>query len=215
MRLRQQLNYLSQLTSIETGLNDSESTSSNVGRILMVTSAQHGEGVSTIARRLALGLSRKAGDTLLVDCNLRSDTTNSAGDNSITLGLYNTINNPDNSLNDIQISKQKFIHFLPSGKVKEHPATLISSASFYNLMESLRLQYSWILLDTPPVIPYPDSPLISYIADGIILVIRAERTYDRVVLQARRVLERSGGILLGAILNRRRYHVPEWLYQRL
>jgi len=46
------------------------------GTVMMVTSAQHGEGVSTISRRLAMGFSHRPGDTLLLDCNLRPGPRN-------------------------------------------------------------------------------------------------------------------------------------------
>jgi Mrp family chromosome partitioning ATPase len=70
-------------------------------------------------------------------------------------------------------------------------------------------------MDTPPVIPYPDAAVLAPLADGVVLVVQAESTRGQVVAEAERILRRAGGRPLGAVLNRRRHHIPAWLYGRL
>jgi Mrp family chromosome partitioning ATPase len=48
--------------------------------------------------------------------------------------------------------------------------------------------------------------------DGVVLVVQAEKTRWQVAEQAKRILEESGARLLGAVINRRRYHIPQALY---
>ncbi len=185
------------------------------GTVMMVTSAQHGEGVSTIARRLALGYSHRPGDTLLIDCNVRNYTGSHADQPSSTPGLCEIVQDQEAVTSCIVADPDDHVHRIRSGRGSQHPAALFSSDNFAHLLSDLRYRFTWILIDAPPVIPYPDASLIGSLADGILMVIRAEKTYDRVIDQARRTLERSGGSILGAVLNRRHYHIPEWLYHRL
>ena len=197
------------------GLNLPVGSETSQGTVMMVTSAQHGEGVSTIARRLALGYLHRPGDTLLMDCNVRNCTRSQADQPTSTPGLCEIIQDQEAVTACIVADTHDAVHRIGRGSGSQHPAALFSSDKFARLLSDLRYRFTWILIDAPPVIPYPDASLIGSAADGILMVIRAEKTYDRVIDQARRTLERSGGSILGAVLNRRHYHIPEWLYHRL
>jgi Mrp family chromosome partitioning ATPase len=75
--------------------------------------------------------------------------------------------------------------------------------------------YDWIVLDCPPVTVYPDAVNLSAASGTGVLVIQAEKTRLEVVEEANSILQDSGLDLLGAVLNRRKYHVPEFIYRRL
>lgn len=51
--------------------------------------------------------------------------------------------------------------------------------------------------------------------DGVVLVVESERTRREVALQYKDRLEKSGAHILGVVLNKRRFHIPEWVYNRL
>lgn len=72
-----------------------------------------------------------------------------------------------------------------------------------------------IILDTPSVLVSPLALALAPTADGIILVIEAERTRAAVAEAARDTLRAGGANLLGVVLNKRRYHVPKAIYDRL
>jgi Mrp family chromosome partitioning ATPase len=74
-------------------------------------------------------------------------------------------------------------------------------------------QYDYVVLDGPPIDEAPESIALSSKVDGVILVIDASRTRGKIALRAKKRIEESGGRLLGAVLNRRRYYVPDWLYR--
>ena len=79
----------------------------------------------------------------------------------------------------------------------------------------LRKNFDWIVVDGPPVTIYSEAAILSSLADATILVIRAESTRAEVAERAKRTILESGGNLFGAILNRREYHIPEFIYRRL
>ena len=97
----------------------------------------------------------------------------------------------------------------------ESPAQLLTVASLHSIILALLSLYDWIIIDSPPATSYPDVATIAAASGGAILVIEAENTRQEVVEEAKRVLDVAGVDLLGAVLNRRRFHIPEFLYRRL
>ena len=73
----------------------------------------------------------------------------------------------------------------------------------------------WVIIDGPPVTTYPDSSNLAVVADGAILVVRAEKTRWEVAQKAIKVLNEAGAAVLGGVLNGRKYHIPEFIYKRL
>jgi len=49
----------------------------------------------------------------------------------------------------------------------------------------------------------------------VVLVIESGKTRRQVALRAKKELEEAGGMLLGVILNKRKYYIPNWIYKRL
>ncbi|MEW5726532.1 MAG: hypothetical protein AB1918_01770 [Pseudomonadota bacterium] len=72
-----------------------------------------------------------------------------------------------------------------------------------------------IILDTPPVLASPLAQALAPTADGVVLVVEAERTRAAVARAARDALVAAGANVLGVVLNKRRLHVPKALYDRL
>jgi Mrp family chromosome partitioning ATPase len=80
---------------------------------------------------------------------------------------------------------------------------------------ALQAEFDWVILDGPPVTAYPDAASIAAACGGAILVFEAERTRWEVAEEAKRVMENAGVDVLGAVLNRRKYHIPGFIYRRL
>jgi capsular exopolysaccharide synthesis family protein len=187
------------------------------GRVIAVTSARGGEGVSTISRRLALSLTHRLGDTLLVDAHLcRASNEPTEGRVAAPApGLAEAIAETSAIESLIALDEKKRMHLLPAGYCAGHSMLLVASSNFDRLMLLLRRRYKWIVIDAPPIALVQDAAAISRAADGTIIVVRAEYTRAEVIAEAQRVITRAGGKILGAVLNRRRYHIPNWIYRTL
>lgn len=72
-----------------------------------------------------------------------------------------------------------------------------------------------IILDSPPVLTSPLAQALAPTVHGVVLLIEAERTRGHVAQAARDALAGAGANLLGVVLNKRRYHVPKAIYDRL
>jgi Mrp family chromosome partitioning ATPase len=79
----------------------------------------------------------------------------------------------------------------------------------------LRTQYDLVLVDAPPATTSPQGLAVSSQVDGVVLVLAAEDTRWPVVERVKQSLERSSGRVLGIVLNKRRYHIPPFIYSRL
>jgi len=89
------------------------------------------------------------------------------------------------------------------------------STSASELLASLKQDYSYIVLDAPPVLGTTAGARICGQADAVILVLEAEATRWEVAREAKDLLQQARARLLGVVLNNRRYHIPHWLYERL
>lgn len=83
------------------------------------------------------------------------------------------------------------------------------------LIPQLRDTYPYILLDTPPVIPFIDSTIVSSMTDGVLLVVESNLTRAQVVDHATEKLRSAGAKIVGIILNKREFHIPKWIYRFL
>jgi Mrp family chromosome partitioning ATPase len=81
--------------------------------------------------------------------------------------------------------------------------------------EALRQAFDWVLMGMPAAADCQDYLLFSHNSDGIILILEAGKTRWQAAQKVKTCLASQGGNLLGAILNNRRYPIPEMIYARL
>jgi capsular exopolysaccharide synthesis family protein len=186
------------------------------GRVVLVLSAVHGEGASTVARELArLLCGNGSTHAVLVDANLRTPSQHLAFRLERTHGVAElaTRNLPPESA--VRKGQGSSLAVVTAGRPAGAPTSLLGLPAVKAAIDQLRARFEWVVLDGPPVTVYSDGAILAPMADGVVLVVQAESTRWEVVTQAKRTIEESGGRLLGAVLNRQRYHIPPALYGRL
>jgi Mrp family chromosome partitioning ATPase len=92
---------------------------------------------------------------------------------------------------------------------------LASLERFQALIDDLRKDFTYILIDAPPLSEYADASLFAKMADGLVMVLEANDTRRETAQKAKDILDASGGPVIGAVLNNRTYPIPEPLYRRL
>jgi Mrp family chromosome partitioning ATPase len=75
--------------------------------------------------------------------------------------------------------------------------------------------FNYILIDAPSIAEASWSASIGALADGVILVVEAERTRWPVALNAKQEFEGSGARVIGVFLNKRRFYIPPRIYRRI
>lgn len=186
--------------------------------VLAITSAESGEGRSSLA--LALGLevaSTLGGKVLVVEANFRSSGMSElAGLAKDGAGLADVLykgSRPEEVIHPLGANAPDV---LTAGKLESGPfSPLMSREKMEKIIRELAGKYTYVIMETPPINLYPESPVLVAIADGVILTIKAGATSRETVQLATRKLESAGAKFLGLVLNRKQYHLPEWLYKRL
>ena len=105
---------------------------------------------------------------------------------------------------------QENLYVLPAGGSPPNTSAFLNSDSFEDIVENLKQRFDMILFDSSPVTSTPDPSILSAIADGTVLLIDAEGTSSDKVTAAMKQLNRTGGQLLGAVLNK--VHEPKSRY---
>lgn len=169
-------------------------------KVIMVTSSEPGEGKSTTAGNLALCLAQGEKKVILVDCDLRKPSLHKKFKISNIVGL-----------SDVMIGKEELVTamhrynnnlvILTSGKIPPNPSEMLSSKAMTTLLDTLKQNFDYIILDTPPVQAVTDSQILATKADGTILVVRAERTKKDSVQSAINLLKKVNADIIGTVLN--------------
>jgi Mrp family chromosome partitioning ATPase len=83
-----------------------------------------------------------------------------------------------------------------------------------NLNETRR-HFGWVLIDCPSLRESEVALALAPHTDGVVFVVAADQTKRAEITRAQKSIELSSGALLGCVLNKRTYPVPDFLYQRL
>jgi capsular exopolysaccharide synthesis family protein len=185
-------------------------------RTILFASAMHGEGTTTIASSYASILALEGRERVLVcEMNARrpafSDVFSTNGEAGITEYFVSRMNL--DSL--IQRSESNDLDVLHAGRQDATVIQLHLNAVFPRMLEEALKTYDTVVIDAPPVISAPETPPMAGFVDGVVLVVQAGKTKREVVLRALQSLANFKGRVLGVVLNRKRYYIPEFIYKRI
>jgi Mrp family chromosome partitioning ATPase len=180
--------------------------------VLQFVSSIAGEGTSTMAAGFAmLAATERAKSVLLVDCGGSPRTGMWSDQEAPSLirafqetGSTEPAIQPVPSMNGLAVARLSR---------SENPLLEMDGAELRMLWDVTKRRYPIIVLDCPPACSAPDSLGLAQYADGTVLVVRAESTRQAVVGATKDAIERFGGQVVGAVFNRRKTYIPEWLYR--
>jgi Mrp family chromosome partitioning ATPase len=180
-----------------------------IPRTVMFLASQGGEGTSTVVHQFARAL---AADSrlriLVVDTHSRRPAYAADG-----RWLVEGAGRLDRAVND-GTAGTKSLDLMP---VLEAVATAGGAAPqvLMSILQTVAGGYDWILLDGPPVLESPDAAPLGQAVDGVVVVAQAGRTKRPVLMRTVDLVTRSGGRVIGIVLNRRRLEIPEFVYRRI
>lgn len=149
------------------------------GQVILVTSSTVGEGKSFFSTNMAVNLAQLDKQVVILELDLRNPkTTEYLGmQNGQTIGLSNYLNGQA-SIDDIlrQTSLSPYLYLIPSGPLPPNPSELLSNKSIATLLDELRQQFDYIILDTPPVAFVADTLILGPYADLAFYIVRQSYT---------------------------------------
>ena len=184
-------------------------------KTLLFSSSLSGEGTSTVLSDFAITLGRDGFSTVLIDGNMRKPSLHRRFDLMKLNGLTELISEDIDLYEGLKKTEVPNLYVITAGRSLSDPIFIFRSERLKNLIQDLKEDFDYVLIDSPPVNLYSDSIQLANIVDGVILVTRAERTRLEVVRRAKEHLEEVNAPLLGVVLNGRRYVIPDFLYKRL
>lgn len=82
-------------------------------------------------------------------------------------------------------------------------------------LENARKQYRYVLIDCPSLRESQHAVFLAPLVDGVVIIVEANRTHKEQLFHAERTIENARGRILGHVLNKRTYVVPNWLHRRM
>lgn len=184
-------------------------------QVILVTSALPREGKTTAAVNLAVTLAQLGDRTLLVDADLRKPGVSKllslsdgkhAGLSTYLAGV--------SSLDLVTIPHPRISNLaaIPTGPLPPNPADLLTSKRMREGIATLRGEYKFIVLDSPPIMAATDAVILSVLCDGVLLVARSGETPRQALARTRDLLVGVRSRLLGVILNAVDFSGPQSYY---
>jgi capsular exopolysaccharide synthesis family protein len=172
---------------------------------VLITSAEEGEGKTLTALNLATSMAKTKGKILLIDADLRCPQIHKIKGISNKVGLttllaLNEINHEIIS-QTIQKDPNCNLDILTSGEHSINPGNLLSSGEMANLLSNLSTYYSHIIIDSPPVLYFADSAIISTMVDSVIIIVRDGVSSKEIILKSKNILNKVGAKIVGMVLN--------------
>ena len=185
-------------------------------RTIGVTSSARGEGVSTVAINMAVCSARDLGQrTLLIDASDSPTSANPVFDVGPGPGLSDVLFRSVEPSECIRESHVEHLYVMGPGTAQENLLATFDGSRARDFFARLKREFQCVLVDLPTATDLTACSNLARLLDGVILVVEAERVRNQVINSVKKGLVESDARVLGVVLNKRRQHVPEWLYRRL
>ncbi len=204
--------YAALLQQILANERDNEATSCIVG----MTSCTRRSGVSTLATNLALHAAEVLDhQVLLVDANVEHPSMQKTFGVEESPGVVEALSGQALVLDCIRPSQIENLSLLTAG-IRNAPLRGIYEPDMLSTFFSvIRDAFAFVVVDLAAVHELRHCHALASWLDGVVLVVEAERVKAEESQWAAQRLQQAGVNLLGAVFNKRRHHVPGWLYRTL
>lgn len=169
-------------------------------KTILITSSISGEGKSTVAGNLAISLSKNNHKVLVIDCDLRRPSLHNKFNIENEYGVGEVLLGE----NELKSSIKKIdsrLSVLTAGKIKNDTAELFATENMKQLLDEVRITYDYIIIDSAPIIPVADTSVLARVIDAAVLVVRANKSIEKLVIQGYEKLKKTSIKILGTVSN--------------
>lgn len=188
----------------------------DVFRIVVFAGIDRGNGCSRIcvetARILAASTS---GSVCLIDANLRTPSLPEFLGTPNHRGLVTSLLEDGEIRSFTKQLEPSNLWLLSAGTVDPSSPSLLNSDRLKARVQELRKEFDYILIDSPALNLYADALALGGIAEGLVVVLQADSTRRESALKGLQTLREARINVLGAVLNRRTFPIPHFVYRRL
>jgi capsular exopolysaccharide synthesis family protein len=169
-------------------------------RVLEVVSAQSDEGKSTVAANLGVALAHAGRSVVLIDADLRAPRLHRFFQVDVSVGLSTVLAGAPLEASIQRLEDGLFV--VVAGAVPPNPSELLAGGRLEAVIDELRLQFDYVIIDSAPLLPVSDGLTIARYVDGVIVVAQSGRTKVGPLDQTLEALDQIAAPVLGLVLNR-------------
>ena len=170
-------------------------------KTLIVSSANQREGKTTSVIYLGTTMAQSGQRVLLIDTDMRRPRLHESTGVPRQHGLSNLILGDRDYDEVIKTTEIPNLYVLPCGPLPPNPAELLMTNRFQVVLAELATRFDRVILDSPPVQAVTDAVVLSKLVDGVILVVRADKTLREDIRRSARQIKDVGGGIFGLIVN--------------
>ncbi|MFP7297450.1 CpsD/CapB family tyrosine-protein kinase [Neobacillus niacini] len=166
---------------------------------IMLTSPNDDGEKSIISSKLAISFAEQGKKVLLVDANLRNPYTHNWFQLTNQSGFTNVIIEEDEIQHHIKETVIPGLFVLPAGPAPLNLSDLWVTSKIKEMIRKVQSEYDVVIFEAPPFLNISDSQILANQCDGVILVVRANKTKKADVLKTKDYLEKTNNSILGVI----------------
>jgi polysaccharide chain length determinant protein (PEP-CTERM system associated) len=168
-------------------------------RVILVTSAQPGDGKSVTCANLACTLASDIGrSVLLIDADMRRASQHRLMHSPREPGLTEVLKG-EIDLSQCARNVLPNLSVLPAGGPTDNPLALLTDESFLKLCERAAENFEVVMIDSPPILPVIDAKILRRMSDMVIFVVRAGVSPTDGVLRSMRELKGVAGVVFNRV----------------
>jgi len=171
-------------------------------RTMAITSALPGDGKTTVLKGLSEAFARAGETVVAVDCDLRRPMLATAFETEGGRGVSNVLASPTAVKDVLRPTSVVGVRVLPAGPLPPNPSALLGKDQVAKLVDELRDEADFVLVDTPPVAAGAETSTIASEVDATVLVVDFRTSRRDGLAAAREQLDRTGAKLVGIVVNR-------------
>jgi capsular exopolysaccharide synthesis family protein len=185
-------------------------------RVVVVSGTESGSGCSWVCARMAEMLaSQVSASVCVVDANLGAPGLHTQFQTENIHGLSDALHDPESIRRFARPMGRENLWLIPSGSDSADRPALISSERMRMRIQELRQEFHYVLIDAPAINTANDGIVLGRVAEGVVVVIKANSSRRETARKAIQELESAKVRVLGAVLNQRTFPIPQGIYDRL
>jgi capsular exopolysaccharide synthesis family protein len=169
-------------------------------RTVMVSSANAGEGKTTLAAHLATSLAGAGCRTALIDFDLRRPALHRVLGQSLQPGVVDLLQEPDKFESAVQATQIPNLMFVAAGRWNSSGLSRLASSDLKCLFERLRSEFDFVVVDGSPILPVVDTRLIAQHVDAVVLSVLRDVSCTPQLRAACQLLELFSVPILGVVV---------------
>ncbi len=181
-------------------------------KVIQFTSTLASEGKTTFISNFSYLLGQKGKKVCLVDLDLRKPKLHRVFNVTNRLGLNDYLSGKLEIKDLVRPSDEVGIDYNISGEKTSAVVNVLEAKKLHDLIQNLKEQYDYVLLDTPPVIAVSDALYVAKIADGVIFLVAQNIARKTLVREALQTLQNNKVKVIGTVLTQVNLKTGEYGY---